>query len=537
MHTVIEPYGSVLIDLMADSASPAVTSLNAKKLPSISLDPLQQSDLELLIAGAYSPLDGYMGESDYLSVLNQMRLSDGRVWAIPLTLPIPVRLAQKLKIGQIISLRDLSDKVIAVLKVAEIFKANDELENMHLGATLDFTSEAKWYVAGAVTGLTNPIRHDFTELRRTPSQLRAYIKDRGWGRIVAYQSSQPLHRAAFEFISRVAIQNQAALLIQPMVGGYGPDRPEYYPLIRGYQAVMSRLPRLTNALSLSPNYPRRGGVREVLHRAIIMRNYGCSHLVVGGEASGEGRLRRGSDVCDDQSYQLVSKHIEGIGVALIPFPRMVYVEERGQFLPLEEAPKDTFKHMLGSDEVKRRLRAGLAMPDWYAFPEVMAEMRIANPPNYLSGYVIVLAGLTGVGKSTVACALSQTLMAYANRKVTVLDHDLLMDYPSMKSDPAIVGYVAAQIIKNNGIAICIAHSDSSAMRRATRKAAQGHGGYLEFYLTASAAARTERTDRVSDIDTFDVPDQPDMTLDTSMLSVSQVIQAMVLKLEQEGYLK
>ena len=331
MHTLISPYGDALVALMADDKINATLCQQAKGWPVIKLDALMQSDLELLLSGAYSPLTGYLGQADYLNVLNNMRLSDGRVWPLPLTLVIPIRLAQSLKLGQKIALSSVNGEIIAVVTVAEIYRANIELEAQQLGATLEYAAEAKWYVGGPVTGLAIPERYDFGELLLQPAEMRDFFQRRGWSQVVAYQSAQPLHRAVHEFISGVAAQNRAGLLIQPMVGGYMSERHEFYPLIRSYLAAMSRLSKLTSMLSLSPNYSRRGGVREILHRAIMMRNYGCSHLVVGGEPGGEGRSRRGADVLDSQIYQQISQHIHEIGVGLIPFPRMVYVEKRAQF--------------------------------------------------------------------------------------------------------------------------------------------------------------------------------------------------------------
>lgn len=535
MHTLIAPYGDVLVDLMADVAIMPTLNQTAGKLPVIKLDSLMQSDLILLLTGGCSPLTGYMGQADYLSVLNHMRLGDGRAWAIPLTLAIPIRLAQSLQLGQQVALSAVSGELIAVLTVSEIYRADVELEARQLGATLEFKTEPKWYVAGAVTGLISPERHDFVELQRTPAQLREHFARHGWGRVVAYQSAQPLHRAAFEFITRAAAQNQAGLLIQPMVGGYAPERADYYPLIRGYQAVMKRLSGFTSILSLSPNYPRRGGVRDILHRAILLRNYGCSHLVVGGEPGGEGQSRRGSDVLDSQVYQQVSQHIKDIGVGLIPYPRMVYVEERAQFLPLEEAPKEAYKLTLSADEIKRRLRAELAIPEWYAFPEVLAEMRQAYPPRHRSGLTIMLTGSAGLEKTRLAQVLSQVLMAIGTRKVSVLDDALSQQYPSLASD-GILGLIAVEITRHDGIAICAVPAATTAMRREIRQKVQAHGGYLECHVLAPVAAPATRAAKSGDAGVYEALEQADLIIDMSAANVAQAVQAVILKLEQEGYL-
>ena len=537
MHTLIPPYGEKLMDLMAGDGIQSTVQQQARKLTVMKLDPIAQSDLELLLTGAFSPLSGYMGQADYLSVLNNMRLSDGRVWPLPLTLVIPIRLAQSMNLGQQIALSDARGELLAVVTVSEIYRADLDLEVKQLGATLDFSLESKWYVAGSVIGLGALRRFDFRELRLTPAQLRSYFHEHGWSRVVAYQSAQPLHRAAYEFVTRTAAQNQAGLLIQALVGGNASESVEYYPLIRGYQAVMSRLSSLTGVLSLLSAYPRRGGIREILLRAILVRNYGCSHLIVGGESSGHGQMRRGSDLLDGQVFLEYAEHIKEIGVALIPYPRMVYVEERAQFMPLDEAPKETYKQTLSADEVRRRLRAGLVIPEWYMFPDVLTEMRHAYQPPHTGGFAIMMTGMAGVGKTTLAHALGQLLMARGNRKVTVLDNELLLHHPSMAGDYGILGFMMTEIVRHQGIAICAVSSPVNAARREVRKVVQQQGGYLELYLTASVQARSARVVTKSDDNDYEVPEQADLIIDTSDAQVSQSLQMIILKLEQEGLIR
>lgn len=535
MHTIITPYGDKLVNLMVDDDMAQLPIV--KEMPVIKLDHLMQSDLLLLLTGAYSPLTGYMNQVDYKCVLEEMRLSDGRVWAIPLTLEIPIRMAQSLKLGQQVRLHGVVNELIAVLTVSEIYRADVALEAKQLGATLAFKSEKKWYAAGSVAGVNIPKRYDFSDLWRTPEQLRTYFRTHGWGNVLAYHSAQPLHCAAYEFIARTATQNQAALLINPIVGGYAAERFDYYALIRSYQAVMSRLSRFTSVLSLSLNYPRRGAVREILQRAILMRNYGCSHLVVGGDPNNDGQLRRGSDLQDAEVFQQLSQHIAEIGIGLIPYPRMVYVEDRAQFLPMEEAPKNAYKITLSSAEAKRRLQMGLPIPDWYAFPEVMAEMRLAYPTRERSGLTIVMTGLPGVGKSTLALALSQTLMSLGKHHVTILDQGLLELHPIMAGDTGFLSVVATEITRHAGIVICATGNTHAAIRREMKYKVQAHGGYLEFYLTAPASIRALRTDIGDEVDAYEVPEQPDLIIDTHEVSVIQAIQIIILKLEQEGYLR
>ncbi len=541
MPELLSPYGSEsLINLLASDADVNELHRLAPRLPSIRLNAYQQSDLMLLLSGAYTPLTGYLGEASYLSVLMHMRLPTGLAWMYPLTLSIPLRLAQSLQLGASVALRDEYDELLAVLTVDEIFKANLELESQMLGASLDFNAQPVWYVGGSVVGVTKINRYDFIGDYHTPEQLRHYFVERGWGRVVAYQTVQPIHRAALEFMIRAAVQNQAGLLIQPLTGGEQSSNPGYFPTIRSYQALMPRMCKLTAVMSLSPNYMRRGGVREILHRAIISRNYGCSHLVVGGEAGAQGANRRGRDLLEGNAFHVVGQHIADIGVKLIPYPRMVYVEERAQYLPLEEAPKDSYKLVLTAEEVKRRLYANLTIPDWYTFPEVLAEMRVAYPPRKSSGFAIVMKGVAGVGKTTLASALGQALGALGQRKVSLLDSDLLNRHPGVVDNVDAIAMLAHEIVKHRGIVICAIDIPTAAVRRSMRNTVQNEGGYFEIALTAPASVCAARLAKkikpVQVSDAYEAPEQAELLIDTSMLNVTQAMQMVILKLEQEGYI-
>jgi sulfate adenylyltransferase len=541
MPELLSPYGSLpLTNLFAGEDAVREMHRLSPRLPSIRLTAYQQSDLMLLLSGAYTPLTTYMGEAAYLSTLMHMRLPSGLPWMYPLNLSISLRLAQSLQIGAALALRDEHDELLAVLTVSEIFKANTELESQMLGASLGFNAEPVWYVGGTVVGISTLNRYDFIGDYHTPAQLRQYFIARGWTRVVAYQTAQPVHRAALEFMLRAAVQNQAGLLIQPLAGGVQALGASYYPTIRSYQALMSRMCNLTAVLSLSQNYMRRGGVREVLHRAIISRNYGCSHLVVGGEAGAQGANRRGRDLLDGDAFHAVEQHIGDIGVKLIPYPRMVYVEERAQYLPLEEAPKDAYKLVLTAEEVSRRLYANLSIPDWYTFPEVLAEMRLACPPRKESGFAVVMTGAAGVGKTTLACALSQALGALGQRKVSLLDRDTLSRYPGTTDNQDALAMLTFEIVKHRGIVICATEMPTVALRRRMRTTVQNEGGYFEIALTAPASVCSARLIKklksVPASEVYEASEQAELLIDTSTVNVMQALQMVILKLEQEGYI-
>jgi sulfate adenylyltransferase len=540
MNSLIKPYIlDSLVNLMATEEDAADWYQRVPRLPAIALNAHQQSDLMLLLTGGYTPLTGYMGQADYVSVLEQMRLSNGDAWMYPLTLPVPIRLAQTLNLGQGVALKGANDEAFAILTVTEIYRAQPALEAQALGAALTFGHEVDWYVAGTVVGINTQCHYDFIDAYRYPAQLRAHFTARGWGNVLAFQTAQPVHRGALAFMLRAAAQNQAGLLMQPMTGGNQSTQSAYYPTIRSYHALLARLSPLTTIMSLSPNYPRRGGVREILHRAIISRNDGCSHLIVGGEAYASGANRRGRDVLEGDAFHQVEPHIQEIGVKLIPYPRMVYVEDKAQHLPLEEAPKDAYKLVLTADEVKRRLQADLPIPDWYAFPEVLQEMRIAYPPRIASGFAVLMSGIAGVGKTSLALALSEVLGAAGARKVTVLDNQTLNRYPGLVNNLDIIALLVSALVRQGGIVICALDIAMLATRRSIRNATQLEGGYFEIALTAPAsvcAGRLARKGRsIVEASDYEVSEQIELLIDTSIMDVAQALQRIVLKLEQDGY--
>ena len=558
MEQLITPYGGELVNLLVSSTRAAELKRDAFHLPSLDLNWRQQCDLELLLNGGYAPLTGYLGQADYLSVLHAMRLADGRTWALPVVLQIGEALAHTLKPGELLALRDAEGFMLAVVTVNEIWQADTALEAAQLGLAAD--APAKWYVGGAVEGISLPLRHDFMALRLTPAELRAGFMRRGWRNVIAYPARTQLQRAQYEFILRAAVQNEANLLIHPMAGGDPVESADYFALVRSYQAVIGRFPSATSQLALSPVYARDGGVRDTLARAIIQRNYGCSHLIVGGEHDIHGQHRRGTDIVQHEDYQRVADHITEIGVGLIPFPRMVYVEDRAQFMPLEELPKGARALTLTGTEIQRRLQAGVNIPDWYTFPEVLAEMRRSYPPRDRQGFTVFFTGLSGAGKSTLARALSTRLMEMDGRSVTLLDGDIVRRHLSSELgfsrehrniNVRRIGYVASEITKNRGIAICAPIAPYRNTRRDVRAMVEPLGGFFEVFVATPietcesrdrkglyAKARAGLIKEFTGVsDPYEIPERPELSIDTTDLSVDEAVQRILLKLEHEGYLR
>ena len=552
MNNLISAYGGALINLMVDVEQANALSKEALTMPSIDLDQHQLCDLELLLNGAFSPLTGFMGQGDYRSVENHMHLADGTFWPLPITLDVPEKMAQTLTRGLRVALRDNEGFMLAVLTVSDIWEAGSQLDTQLGGAI--------YHVGGDLEGISLPLRHDYTALRLSPQEMRNSFIRRGWRRVIAYQARQPLYRAQYEFTLRTAMQNEANLLIHLVTGGDAMDSPEYFARVRSYQAAQARYPAATSALALLPFYPRGEGERAILLRAIVQRNFGCTHLIVGGDYEESGAGRRGADFTQHDVLQRLASHITAIGIELIGFPRMVYVEERDQYMPEEAAPIGARTLTLSGFELRRRLAEGVKIPDWYVFPEIIAEIRKAHPSRDKQGFTVFFTGLSGSGKSTLAKVLTIKLLELGGRRVTLLDGDIVRKHLSSElgfskahRDINIrrIGYVASEITKNNGIAICAPIAPYRATRRAVRAMIEQHGGFIEVYVATPlevceqrdrkglyAKARAGLVKEFTGIsDPYEIPEQPAIIIDTSDLGVEEAAQRVLLKLEHEGYLR
>jgi len=464
MENLIPPHGGELPLLLCDAYRTESLKKEAMDLPSIDLDWRQLCELELLLTGALAPLTGFLGKADLDSVLTRMRLADGRFWPRPVLLAVPEKLARDLRPGIGAALRDAEGFMPAVLHVSEVWPADpqDEMQRARdaaLPLSEPLALAGQYYVAGRVEGVALPPRHDFLPLRLTPAETRAQFAKRGWRRVLGVMPSQPMHRMHFEFFLRSAVQREANLLIQ-VAGGSDPVHDaDHFSRIRACQALQPRFPGPTTLLSVSPLMELPGGQREVLHKALIARNHGCTHLVVGGEGMDGGERRRGQDLAGPDTTTLAWAR-EHLGVELVPFPRLVYVEERDEFMTEEEVPEDSRVLRMNAAELRRRMMQGTRIPEWYSYPEVLAELGRAYPPRSRQGFTVFFTGLSGAGKSTIARALTVQLMEMGDRRVTLLDGDIVrrnlsseLGFSKAHRDINIrrIGYVASEITKHGGI--------------------------------------------------------------------------------------
>lgn len=562
MNKLIAPYGGKAIDLLVPQARAEALKKEALKLPSIDLDWRQIGELEMLMGGAFAPLQGYMGHADYESVLQHAALADGTAWPLPLTLRLKERQAAGLKAGARVALRDGEGFMLAVLQIAELWQADPARDAALLArapaAAGVRVADAGWHAAGTLEGVSPPRHHDFTALRMSPAEMRAQFEKRGWRKIVAHLASQPMHRAQFEFCLRSAIGQEANLLLLPFGGGDLVSHAGYFTLMRTFQAIMPRFPAATTQLAMLPLAPLASSPREKLMRAILARNYGCSHVILGGEHAAEGSARRGEDM-GDAGFDL-AEQARRIGVTPIPFPRLRFVEDRDEHVRESELSADMRGVNMGGDEFRRRLRAGLKIPEWYAFPEVVAEINRSNPPRDRQGFTVFFTGLSGAGKSTLARALAIRLMEMGGRPVTLLDGDIVRQHLSSELgfsrehrdiNVRRIGFVASEITKNRGVAICAPIAPYHETRRDVRAMIEAAGGFIEVYVATPietceardrkglyAKARAGLIPEFTGVsDPYEAPENPEVVLDTSEISVDEAIQHILLKLEHEGYLR
>lgn len=542
MNQLITPYGGTLVNLINPARGDALRQ-EALGLPSLDLDWQQQCELEMLMSGAYSPLTGFMTRAQCARIDAEQQLDDGTFWPLPVTLCSAQKSAAGLKPGDRVALRDGEGFMLAILDVSDVWQDGE-----------------RWRLGGAVEGVALPPHPDFASLRATPAELRALFVRRGWRRVVAWQARQPMHRAQFEFCLKSAIENEANLLLHPQVGGDINDAPAYFGLVRSFLAIRDRFPSATTLLSLLPSPPREASALALLLRAIVARNHGCDLLIAGGEHLADGSCRRGEDLSQTHAELPLTDWTDKVGVRLIPYPRMVYVEDRAEHLPEAEAPADARQLTLSGEEFHRRMQAGLKIPDWYSFPEVLAELQRQNPPRERQGFTVFFTGLSGAGKSTLARALAARLMEMGGRSVTLLDGDIVrrhlsseLGFSKAHRDINVrrIGFVASEITKNRGIAICAPIAPYRQTRRAVREMIEAVGGFVEIHVATPietcesrdrkglyAKARAGLIPEFTGVsDPYEVPEHPELSIDTTAIGVDEVVQQILLKLEHEGYFR
>jgi sulfate adenylyltransferase len=567
-HHLIQPHGGELINLLVNNERAVELKAASRDWPSWDLTPRQLCDLELLLNGGFSPLRGYLTRPDYESVCSSMFLRSGSLWPIPICLDLPEPLARQLDAGATLALRDPEGVLLAALHVEEVWQPDRQAEaeavygstnREHPGVAYLLDQTHDFYVGGRLEGIQPPNHYDFRSLRLGPAELRAEFTRVGWRRVVAFQTRNPLHRAHQELTLRAAKQVEANLLIHPVVGLTKPGDVDHYTRVRCYEAILASYPPHTVKLSLLPLAMRLGGPREAVWHAIIRKNHGCTHLIVGRDHAGPGKDSTGKPFYDPYAAQdLVKKHEGEIGVTLVPFKQMMYVEEQDAYYPEDEVPAGFRTLDISGTDLRRRLAEGREIPKWFTFPEVSRELRKRHPPRHHQGFTVFFTGLSGSGKSTLANILQVKFLEIGGRPVTVLDGDLVRKHLSSElgfskahRDINIqrIGYVASEITKNGGIAICAPIAPYDSIRKEVRKMIEPLGGFVLVHVATPletcelrdrkglyAKARAGLIKEFTGIsDPYESPQDAEVVLDTTDLAPEEAVQEILLHLEKEGY--
>ena len=558
---------SPIPELYVSHESAQKLKVEAADLISWDLTPRQICDLELLMNGGFNPLKGFLSEADYNSVVETMRLEDGSLWPMPITLDVGEAFAEKLNIGQDIALRDQEGVILATMTVTDrwmpdkakeaklVFGADDLA---HPAVNYLHNTAGAVYLGGPVVGIQQPIHYDFRARRDTPNELRAYFRKLGWRKVVAFQTRNPLHRAHQELTFRAAKEAQANLMIHPVVGMTKPGDIDHFTRVRCYEAVLDKYPAATTTMSLLNLAMRMAGPREAVWHGLIRKNHGCTHFIVGRDHAGPGKNSAGEEFYGPYDAQdLFRTYQEEMGIEMMDFKHMVYVQERAQYEPADEIEEGVTVLNISGTELRRRLSEGLEIPEWFSFPEVVAELRKTRPPRSKQGFTVFFTGFSGSGKSTIANALMVKLMEMGARPVTLLDGDIVrknlsseLGFSKEHRDLNIrrIGYVASEITKNGGIAICAPIAPYASTRRAVREDVEQFGAFAEVHV-ATSIEECERRDRkglyklaregkikefTGISDPYDVPENPELRVETENVDVDHCAHQVLLKLESMG---
>ena len=531
----------------------------------------QLCDCELILDGSLSPLNGFMTKENYSSVLEHMRLVNGKLFPIPIVLDVNEQFAQKLNISDEIVLRDKEGFQIARMIVESIWKPDLENEAEQIYKTVDilhpavnylFNQGYSTYIGGEIKKMRMPIHYDYMHYRLTPVAVKLLFKEKGWEKIIAFQTRNPLHKAHIEMISRAMVMKDAKLLLHPVVGQTKIGDIDHHTRVRCYEHVIKKYLKGSSILAILPLAMRMAGPREAILHAIIRKNFGCTHIIIGRDHAGPGKDADGKLFYDQYGAQnLLKKYEKEIGIKMVAFKQMVYVPKKKSYKELEKLNPNVTTKTLSGTELRSYLDKGLHIPDWFSYPEVILELKKSRPPIHKKGFTIFFTGLSGSGKSTIANGLLVKLLQEGSRAVTLLDGDIVRTHLSSelgfsKEHRSLnvqrIGFVANEITKNGGVAICAPIAPYASDRDINRKLISNSGGYIEVYVSTSLKkcedrdskglyklAREGKIKKFTGIsDPYEKPLEPDIVLnsdgskDPSYL-VDQIIKIIQLK----GYIK
>ena len=563
------PHAGELVNLVVDDERAAILKEIALKLPDITLNDRQLCDLELLATGVFSPLRGFMTRSDFESVLDRMRLQDVTLWPHPVCLDVRETKARSLEAGQSVAIRDPEGFLLAVMHVADIWPVDRAKEAQKVYGTEDAAhpgvhylqkTTGDYYIGGRLEVISAPIHFDFKQLRMTPAEVRSVYRKLGWKRVVGFQTRHPIHRPGFEMTLEAMQRSKANLLILPVVGMTKPGDFDHYTRVRCFRAMEHHYPPESFLLSLLPLALRLAGPRDALLDVILAKNFGCTHFIVGHNHGSPGDDGNGSSFyAPDSALNLSETHAEELGVAIVPFKQMVYLPFEDEFRPAAEAPEGAQTISFSGSDIRERIRKGRRIPDWMTFPEVKSELQKAYPPPRRNGFTVFLTGLSGAGKSTIAKILYSRFLEIGDRPVTLLDGDIVrhnlsseLNFSKEHRDINVrrIGFVASEITKNRGIAICAPIAPYENTRAEIRAAIEAYGGFFEVHVATPLEVCEERDRKgmyakaraglikgfTGVDDPYELPASPEVKIDTTNLTPDESAQEILLGLGKNGYI-
>ncbi|MDQ7089667.1 MAG: bifunctional sulfate adenylyltransferase/adenylylsulfate kinase [Methylococcales bacterium] len=563
--------GGQLINLYIDDKTQlALEKEKTKNSPSWTLTKRQLCDVELLLNGAFSPLQGFLTEADYNSVLSTMRLNDGTLWPMPITLDVTADFVALISNEKTLALRDPEGVLIATMEVTDCWKANKTYEADAFFTTLDqshpgvhylFNEANEYYLGGRLTGITPPFHYDFQEYRQSPAELRAYFEKNAWTNVIAFQTRNPVHRAHVIMMKRLMAEHQANVVIHTAVGLTKPGDIDHYSRVRCYKRILDYYPKNSALLRLLPLAMRMGGPKEALWQAIIRQNYGFSHFIVGRDHAGPGRSNRGGTFYDVKAaQQLVAEYQNELNIKILPAPFLLYSPDRGEFCEEHQLLEGEEGLYLSGAELRKILQKGGTIPSWFAYPSIIDELHITLPPYSKQGVTLFFTGLSGSGKSTLANGILVKFLEYGGRKATLLDGDVIrnmlsseLNFTKAHRDLNVlrIGYVASEITKNGGVAICAPIAPYARTRRKVRQMIEELGSFIEIHVSTPlnicesrdrkglyAQARAGKIKGFTGIDDpYETPENPELCIDTSLYSTEEAVTKIWEKIIEIGIIQ
>ena len=566
------PHGGVLKDLLTrDAPRREKLTTEAEKLPAILLTERHLCDLELIINGGFSPLEGFMSEKDYNGVVENLRLADGTLFSMPICLDVTKKTIElrNIKPGARIALRDFrDDRNLAIMTVEDIFQPDKKKEAKEVFGgdpehpAIQFLMEQtnEYYIGGKVEAVDRLNHYDYVDLRYTPSELRTHFEKLGWTRVVAFQTRNPMHRAHRELTVRAARSRQANVLIHPVVGLTKPGDIDHFTRVRVYQALMPRYPNGMAVLGLLGLAMRMGGPREAIWHAIIRKNHGATHFIVGRDHAGPGKNSKGDEFYGPYDAQhAVEKYRSELGIEVVEFQQMTYLPDSDEYKPKDEVPAGIRTLDISGTELRRRLRVGGDIPEWFSYPEVVKVLRESNPPRIKQGFTIFLTGYMNSGKDAVARALQVTLNQQGGRSVSLLlgetvrselSSELGFTHHDRDMNISRIAFVAAELTKAGAAVIAAPIAPFEEARREARAIVEQYGSFFLVHV-ATSLQYSEKTDKrgvyararrgsiknfTGVDDPYEKPTKPDVVVDVEKQSVRSIVHRIVLMLESQGFL-